>query len=221
MAMTAALQTVMVKICGVRDVPTALYAAAAGTNAIGLVFYANSPRVVDVRTARMIVAALPKNVSAVALFVNEQADVIRRTIEEVNPAILQFHGDEPAAFCEQFGKPYWKAIRVNATTDLLNCEQRFASAERLLLDADKSVAGGVGGVLYGGTGATFDWNLIPQPMRHRIILSGGLNPANVAAAIRAVQPWGVDVSSGVEESKGVKSHSLISQFMNEVLRANV
>ncbi len=218
---TPAPRTAMVEICGVRDVATALHAAAAGANAIGLVFYAHSPRVVDAPTARTIVAALPANVSAVALFVNEQPDVIRRIIAEVKPAILQFHGDEPPEFCAQFGKPYWKAIRVNATTDLLNCEQLFFSADRLLLDADKSVVGGSGGVLYGGTGATFDWSLIPQTMRHRIILSGGLNPANVAPAIKTVKPWGVDVSSGVEESKGVKSHSLISQFMNEVLRANV
>lgn len=218
---TAGIQPVVVKICGVKDVATALHAAAAGADAIGLVFYAQSPRVVDVDTAGKIVAALPANVSAVALFVNEQADTIRRIIEDVNPAILQFHGDEPAEFCEQFGKPYWKAIRVNATTDLLNCEQSFASATRLLLDTDKSAAGGAGSVMYGGTGAAFDWNLIPQQMRSRIILSGGLNGANVASAIRTVRPWGVDVSSGVEESKGVKSHSLISHFMNEVLRANV
>ena len=209
----------LVKICGLTDVAMAQHAAAAGADAIGLVFYAPSPRAVDIPVAAAISAALPKNVQSVALFVNEQETKIRQVIEAVNPAILQFHGDEDERFCAQFGKPYWKAIRVNASVDLLNCQQLYPSAERLLLDADK-ITGSLGNApqTYGGTGITFDWQLIPMKMRTQIILSGGLNVANVGAAIQAVNPWMVDVSSGVEQSKGVKSAVLIGNFMNEVLR---
>lgn len=205
-----------VKICGITDQGMALHAASAGADAIGLVFYAKSPRVVDAETARGIAAALPAHVAPVALFVNEQAAEIARVINIVNPAIVQFHGDEDAGFCQQFGKPYWKAIRVNAATDLLNCQRLFAGAARLLLDTSSIEAG-----VYGGSGEIFDWNLIPPSMQGQIVLSGGLHHGNVATAITTIRPWGVDVSSGVEQTKGVKSKSRISQFMNEVLRANV
>jgi phosphoribosylanthranilate isomerase len=202
------------KICGIRDVMTALIAADAGAAAIGLVFYAPSPRAVSLETAASIVAALPPHVKAVALCVNASTNEVRQIIQQVKPHILQFHGDEDALFCGQFGIPYWKAIRVNAATDLLNLSLVFASATRLLLDADKSG-------LYGGSGDTFDWQLIPTAMRSQIILSGGLNPNNVADAIKQINPWGVDVSSGVEESKGVKNEQLIRQFMKEVSREHV
>ncbi len=209
-----------VKICGLTDVAMAQHAAAAGADAIGLVFHAGSPRAVDIPVAAAIAAALPKQVLSVALFVNEQETKIRQVITAVNPAILQFHGDEDERFCAQFGKPYWKAVRVNASVDLLNCQRLYASAERLLLDTDLTAASTDNAAqTYGGTGLTFDWQLIPVKMRSQIILSGGLNVKNVGAAIEAVNPWAVDVSSGVEQAKGVKSAMLISNFMNEVLRA--
>lgn len=212
-------QATFTKICGIRDVAMAQIAADAGANAIGLVFYAPSPRAVTIEAAASIVAALPPHVKAVALCVNASADAVNEIIQRVKPHILQFHGDEDARFCAQFGVPYWKAIRVNATTDLLNLQAVYASAARLLLDADKSG-------LYGGSGESFDWQLMPTSMRPEIILSGGLNPQNVAAAIETVKPWGVDVSSGVEETgtgkvKGIKNERLIRQFMKEVSRANV
>ncbi len=207
-----------VKICGVHDVATALHAASAGADAIGLVFYPPSPRYVEMDVAKRIAASLPAEVDSVALLVNAEPAFIREVIAVVRPNILQFHGDEDAGFCAQFGVPYWKAIRVNPSTDLLKLRVEFASAERLLLDADKD-ADKTG--LYGGSGETFDWQLIPDSMRADIILSGGLKPENVAAAIRAVRPWAVDVSSGVESSKGVKSLSRITEFIEAVKRADI
>jgi phosphoribosylanthranilate isomerase len=195
-----------IKICGISDVEMARHAVNEGASAIGLVFYAPSPRAVTIVEAKSIVSALPSAVDTVALLVNAETSFVQRVIDEVNPRILQFHGDEDADFCAQFGRAYWKAIRVNASTDLLKLNTEFASASRLLLDADA-------GQQYGGTGEVFDWSLIPVSMRSRIILSGGLNPANVADAIQKIHPWGVDVSSGVESSKGVKSAALITDFI--------
>jgi phosphoribosylanthranilate isomerase len=203
-----------IKICGIRSVEMAQQAANEGANAIGLVFYAPSPRAVTIAEAKAIVSALPSTVDTVALLVNADANTVKRIIDEVNPRILQFHGDEDAAFCAQFQKPYWKAIRVNATTDLLKLNVEFASASRLLLDAD--ARGADTRKLYGGSGEVFDWSLIPVSLQSRIILSGGLNPANVEEAIRTVHPWGVDVSSGVESSKGVKNAALITDFIRAV-----
>ena len=205
-----------VKICGIRDVEMAHVAAAAGANAIGLVFYPPSPRAVSIDDAAKIVKVLAPQVEAVALLVNATASEVKKIMAEVRPTILQFHGDEDAAFCAQFGLPYWKAIRVNPSSDLLNLAQQFSTAQRLLLDADAGEKG-----LFGGTGESFDYSLIPATLRATIILSGGLNPANVANAINTVKPWGVDVSSGVEVIKGVKDAKLIQQFMNEVSRADV
>jgi len=205
-----------VKICGIRDVEMAQVAANCGADAIGLVFYPPSPRAITIDEAKQIVRMLPTQVMAVALMVNASAAEVKRIMTAVNPAILQFHGDEDARFCEQFGLPYWKALRVNQSSDLLNSSQQFSSAARLLLDADNGEKG-----LFGGTGESFDYALIPPTLASSIILSGGLNPTNVANAIKTVKPWGVDVSSGVEVTKGVKDTMLIEQFMNEVSRADV
>jgi phosphoribosylanthranilate isomerase len=204
-----------IKICGVRTLDIAQNVAHEGANAIGFVFYAPSPRAIDIETAASICAALPSNVDVVALLVNAEPAFVRDVIARVNPDILQFHGDEAIetpAYCAQFGKPYWKALRVNASTDLLKLSSAYATAARVLLDAD-------GGASYGGTGEGFDWSLIPQTLKSRIILSGGLNADNVGQAIRAVAPWGVDVSSGVESSRGVKSAEKIGAFIRAVRSA--
>lgn len=207
------------KICGITRVEDALAAAAAGADAIGMVFYAPSPRAVSIEAASAICRALPPFVTPVALFVNENAGTVREVVGRVGPQLLQFHGDEPADYCNQFTMPYLKALRVEArmqTADLLEFEADFRSASALLLDAH------VDG-LYGGSGHTFDWALIPEAMRRRIVLSGGLAPENVAAAVRRVRPWAVDVSSGVEEAgrKGRKDHARITQFIEAVKNADV
>lgn len=208
-----------IKICGITRVEDALAAARAGADAIGLVFYAPSPRVVDIEAAAAICRALPPFVSTVALFVNEQAGVVRDVIGRVSPSLLQFHGDESADYCSQFTMPYLRAVRVGAgmrAADLLEFETRFASARALLLDAH--VEG-----IFGGTGHTFEWSLIPEAMRGRIVLSGGLGPENAGEAVRKVRPWAVDVSSGVELAgrKGVKDHAKITQFIEAVKHADV
>ena len=203
-----------VKICGIARVEDALAAAHRGADAIGLVFYQRSPRHVGIELAAQLADALPPFVSVVGLFVNADTALVREVLARVPVDLLQFHGDETPEYCAQFGKPYLKAIRVRAGVDLLQCASDFRSARGLLLDAH--VEG-----IPGGTGKAFDWALIPKRLPLPVILSGGLDAENVAAAIRQVRPYAVDVSSGVEASKGIKDAAKIAAFINEVKRADV
>ena len=203
-----------VKICGITRVQDGLAAVRLGAHAIGLVFYDASPRAVNAGQARMIVDALPPFVTAVGLFVNAEPDAVRKTLAAVPLQLLQFHGDETPSYCSAFGVPYLKAVRVRPGVDLLQYAGDFHSARGLLLDAY------VEGVR-GGTGATFDWSLIPRDLPLPIVLSGGLDADNVEAAVRAVRPWAVDVSSGVESAKGIKDAAKIEAFMNGVRNAGV
>jgi phosphoribosylanthranilate isomerase len=203
-----------IKICGITRVEDALAAVRSGADAIGLVFYEPSPRYVNVVHAAHLAGSLPPFVTAVGLFVNAEADFVRKVLDCVPLDLLQFHGDESPEYCAQFSKPYIKAIRVKAGVDLLQCASDFRGAQGLLLDAH------VNGIP-GGTGATFDWALIPKKLPLPVILSGGLDAKNVAAAIKQVQPYAVDVSSGVEAggveaSKGIKDAAKIAAFINEV-----
>ncbi|MES2580116.1 MAG: phosphoribosylanthranilate isomerase [Pseudomonadota bacterium] len=195
-----------VKICGITNTGDALNAIKYGADAIGLVFYASSPRFVSISQAQQIVAAIPPFVSVVGLFVNAPTDEIEAVLSQVRIDILQFHGDESAAECERIKLPYLKAIRVKNDTNLLQCEVEFCSAKALLLDTYSEIA-------FGGTGHVFNWELIPKNMTKPIILAGGLNPENVANAIKQVQPYAVDVSGGVEASKGIKDLAKIAAFM--------
>jgi len=209
-----------IKICGITRVADALAAARSGADAVGLVFYERSPRHVSIAQAAQLAAALPPFVSAVGLFVNAEAALVREVLGRVPLDLLQFHGDESPEFCAQFAQPYIKAIRVRAGVDLLQCASVFRSAKGLLLDAH--VEG-----TPGGTGATFDWSLIPKHLPLPLILSGGLDAENVAAAVEQVRPYAVDVSSGVEASKGIntlkgiKDAAKIARFIREVKRADV
>lgn len=203
-----------VKICGITRVQDGLAAVRLGAHAVGLVFYDASPRAVTTEQARMIVDALPPFVTAVGLFVNAEPDAVRKTLAAVPLQLLQFHGDETPAYCSAFGVPYLKAVRVKPGVDLLQYARDFRAARGLLLDAY------VEGVR-GGTGATFDWSLIPHDLALPIVLSGGLDAGNVEAAVRAVRPWAVDVSSGVESAKGIKDAAKIEAFMNGVRNAGV
>jgi phosphoribosylanthranilate isomerase len=199
-----------VKICGITRVEDALSAANAGADAIGLVFYAASPRSVTIEQAQKIVAALPPFVSVVGLFVNAAKAEIESVLSQVKLDILQFHGDETPTDCEQINMPYFKAIRVKPDTNLLQYALEFKSAKALLLDAFSDTA-------YGGTGQQFDWNLIPpklvKALTKPVILAGGLTSENVAQAIQQVQPYAVDVSGGVELAKGIKDAAKIAAFM--------
>jgi phosphoribosylanthranilate isomerase len=198
-----------VKICGLTRVSDLEAAVAAGVDAIGLVFYPASPRAVTVEQAARLCAALPPFVTAVGLFVDAAATAIRETLDRVPLDLIQFHGDEEAGFCAQFGRRWIKALRMRPGLDLAAERTRFAAADGLLLDAfEPGVAG--------GTGQRFDWDRIPEDIAPEILLAGGLGPANVAEAIQRVSPYGVDVSGGVEAAKGIKSPELIFAFMQGV-----
>ena len=214
-----------VKICGITRVEDGLAAAHAGADAIGLNFWPGTPRCVALDRARAIAAALPAFVTVVGLFVDPTPDAVRAALAEIPLDLLQFHGDEPPKLCASFGRPYIKAVAVRPEVDLLQYAARFGDAHGLLFDAHEP------GGLPGGTGTTFDWAQIPpqltEPMSRRLILSGGLTERNVAAAVRQLRPWAVDVSSGVEETasdgkphKGIKSAAKIAGFIREVRNAD-
>ena len=197
---------VRVKICGITTLEDALHACQSGADALGFVFYDKSPRHVSVEQAAAICAALPPFVTSVGLFVDASPGFVNSVLEQVPLDLLQFHGDESSDYCAQFGKPYIKAVRVSANTDLLKYAADFDAARGLLLDAY------VPGVP-GGTGESFDWKLIPPGLPKPIVLSGGLNPDNVNDAVKQLRPWAVDVSSGVEAAKGIKDPHKVAQFI--------
>lgn len=203
------MSVVRSKICGITRVEDALAAVAAGADAIGLVFYARSPRAVTVEQARQIVAALPPFVTTVGLFVDIERAELQQILADVPLDLLQFHGDESLAQCEGHGRPYIKALRVKPGDDLVALMAQYPSASGILLDTY------VEGVP-GGTGLAFDWSLVPQALPKPVILAGGLTPENVAAAIAAVKPYAVDVSGGVEASKGIKDADKVRAFIREV-----
>jgi phosphoribosylanthranilate isomerase len=194
-----------IKICGIRRVEDARAAAACGADAIGLIFYRPSPRYLTPDEARAVVESLPPFVTAVAVFVNPPRAEVEEAIR-AGAGMLQFHGDETPEFCARFGLPYIKAARIRPGMDLLEYLSPHASARAWMLDAYHDD-------LWGGTGGAFDWSLVPADAARPVILSGGLTAANVAGAIRRVRPYGVDVSTGVESSKGVKDAERIAAFI--------
>ncbi len=202
-----------VKICGITRSEDGIAAAAAGADAIGLVFYARSPRHVTTQQACTIITALPPFVTTVGLFVDASAAEIKAVLEAVPLDTLQFHGEESPEFCASFGKPYLKAISMREQIDLHSEAARFKSATALLVDTFQA---GVSG----GTGVSFDWRRLPADLVKPLILAGGLNPDNVAQAIIQAHPYAVDVSSGVEAAKGIKDAEKIAAFMRGVVKAD-
>ncbi len=200
-----------IKICGIKEALHALVAADAGADAIGLVFYSDSPRYVTPGAAANVVAMLPPFVSTVGLFVDASESKVRETLQHVRLDLLQFHGTESAEFCESFGVPYVRAVPMEEGTNLLEWVSRFSTARALLLDAHEPGKPG-------GTGRTFDWTGIPPDLPIPVVLSGGLNPENVGRAVREVKPWAVDVSSGVEVTRGSKDPRKIVEFIRSVQR---
>ncbi|WP_122664926.1 phosphoribosylanthranilate isomerase [Pseudomonas viridiflava] len=203
------MSAVRSKICGITRIEDALAAVEAGADAIGFVFYAKSPRAVSVQQARAIIAALPPFISTVGLFVNASRCELNETLDAVPLDMLQFHGDETPEQCDGYHRPYIKALRVQAGDDIAASCRLYSGASGILLDT--FVAG-----VPGGTGETFDWALIPNDLEKPIILAGGLTSANVAQAITQVRPYAVDVSGGVEKSRGIKDHDKIRAFMSAV-----
>lgn len=202
-----------VKICGITRLEDALKAVSAGADAIGLVFYPPSPRYLSPEQAKEIVRRLPPFVTVTGLFVDAPAEDVLRIARQCSLDLLQFHGDETPEYCEQFARPFMKALRMKPGIDLLQESSRFAGARALLLDTYRS---GVPG----GTGETFDWTRVPEALAGRIVLAGGLNCDNVTEAIRRLRPFAVDVSGGVEREKGIKDGDRIEAFMRGVERAD-
>ena len=202
-------QRTRVKICGITTVDMAQEAVKQGADAIGLVFYPPSPRCVTVEQATEIVASLPAFVTAVGLFVNEQADEISHIISTTRINLLQFHGNECPDYCASFDFPFIKALRMSDDIDLFQQRSDYSRAQSLLLDTYRA---GVPG----GTGEAFDWDRIPGELAGEIILASGLEADNITRAIQTVKPYAVDVSGGVESTKGVKSPDKIRQFMQGV-----
>jgi phosphoribosylanthranilate isomerase len=201
-----------IKICGLtreRDVQAAVDA---GADAVGFVLYAKSSRHVTIERASVLARVLPPFVTPVLLFVNAAAPEVQGACAALPQALLQFHGDETPSDCDAAGRAYLRAVRMAPGVDLLDWAQRFPQTAALLLDAH------VDG--YGGGGKRFEWSLIPPAVKTPLVLSGGLSPANVIDGVLAVRPYAVDVSSGVEQSKGIKDAALMRRFCEAVREAD-
>ena len=202
-----------VKICGITSCDDAKLAYESGADAIGLVFYPKSPRHVTIEQAAEIVDSLPPFITSVALFVNETSELIEQVLEQVKIDLIQFHGDETPDYCASFHRPYIKAIRMRDGLDLYEVQNEFKSARGLLLDTYKQG-------IPGGTGESFNWERIPHDLHMPVILAGGLMVDNITDAISQVHPYAVDVSGGVEASKGRKDPEKILRFIQNVNLCN-
>lgn len=201
-----------VKICGITNAEDAIAAVQAGADALGFVFYKKSPRYIEPAAARQISEALPPLVTPVGVFVNEEVKIVRRLMDECGLALAQLHGDETAAYCCELGRPVLKAVRLRDRSAFLALAEFHgrAGVRGFLLDAFSEEA-------YGGTARIVDWQLAAEAAKAAtILLAGGLTPDNVGEAIHAVQPYGVDVSSGVEASPGKKDHAKVGAFIQAV-----
>ena len=203
------LQRKRIKVCGIRNLEDALVASSAGADALGFVFYGPSPRNVELAEAADIIAALPAFVTSVALFVDPEPAWVEAVVAETAVDLLQFHGEETGDFCRSFSRPYIKALRVRPDADIAAQAACYPDARAILLDS--YVQG-----IPGGTGVRFDWSLIPLGLKQPIVLAGGLTPENVGEAAGQPGIWGLDVSGGVEERKGIKSPALIESFCKGV-----
>ncbi len=202
-----------IKICGITRPEDADVAARAGADAIGLMFYPPSSRFVDIDPALEIRRGLPPFVTVTAVFLDDDEDWIAQVVHRVRPDCLQFHGSETDEFCAAWTLPYIKSIPMASVDDIGDYASAYPSAQGFLLDSN--AAGRMG-----GSGDTFDWSDIPDSFDFPLVLAGGINPSNVAAAVSRIRPWGVDVSSGVEVSRGIKSAELIEAFIREVKRGD-
>lgn len=199
-----------IKICGIKHLEDALKAIEYGADAIGLIFVEKSPRYVSLTDARFIAESLPPFVTRVGLFMNASEETVREALNVVRLDLLQFHGDESPAFCDQFEIPYVKVLKMRENVNVVAFAQDYPNAAGILLDTYSQQGG--------GSGQTFDWSLVPDDVPLPVILAGGLNPENVATAVETVKPYAVDVSSGVESEPAVKDHKKIEHFIKEVQR---
>lgn len=198
-----------IKVCGITNVEDALLAVKLGANALGFIFDRNSPRFVTAEQAGAIIAVLPPFITTVGVFVNLSFAEVMAILNQAPLQVLQFHGDETEADCKQYRKPYVKAFRIKADSNIIEFIDQYPSASAFLLDTYSAQQ-------YGGTGVAFNWQQIPKNCTKPIILAGGLTSANVAQAIQEVKPYAVDVNSGVEIQPGRKDPDKLIAFFNEV-----
>lgn len=202
-----------IKFCGITSAQDALAAVDAGADALGFVFYASSPRAVTIGQVKEILHSIPPFVARVGLFLNPEAEAVRAVLDTLRLDILQFHGAESPDFCASFGTPYMKALGASPDADLEEQTRGYPHAAAFLFDSHRCGEAG-------GTGKTFDWNMLPTSLMRPLVLAGGLTPGNVAEAVRRVRPYAVDVSSGVESAPGRKDSELMKSFVAEVKRAD-
>ncbi|HEA25545.1 MAG TPA: phosphoribosylanthranilate isomerase [Ectothiorhodospiraceae bacterium] len=202
-----------IKICGITRAKDGVEAVQLGADAIGLVFYPPSPRFVAIEQAKLIIQALPPFVTTVGLFVNAERREVEEVLQNIPLSLLQFHGDEDAVYCDSFDKRYIKAVSMKEGIDLHKVVARYSTASGLLVDAYHPD-------IPGGTGLRFDWNRIPKDLSLPLILAGGLSADSIKKAVLTVSPYAVDVSSGVEASKGIKDSVKMSQFIRGVTLAD-
>jgi len=202
-----------VKICGLTRVTDALAACDSGVDSIGLVFYPPSSRNVSIEQAAEIIASVPPFVTITGLFLNAEKNRIDEILKELPLSMLQFHGTESADFCRSFERPYIKSVAMSTESDIHAYTEQFVESRGFLLDSN--IAGGAG-----GSGELFDWDLVPSDLSAPVVLAGGLNGDNVAEAVAGVRPAAVDVSTGVESSKGIKDHAKMREFIQNVRAAD-
>ncbi len=198
-----------VKMCGMTRSDDIAHAVHLGVDAIGLIFYPKSSRHVTVEQAKTLLKNSPPFIDAVAVLVDPDAELVQQIIEELPIQLLQFHGSESAEFCQQFNKPFIKAIHSNSSAYIQQMTQDYGNARALLLDTPSDT-------VRGGTGLIFDWGVIPQRLEKPYILAGGLDESNVVDAIKSCHPYAVDLCSGIEASPGIKDHKKMAQFMKRI-----
>ena len=203
-----------VKICGITNLKNALEASEIGVDALGFVFFKDSPRYIDPIEAGKIINLLPTFVLRVGLFVNPSENEVLSAISDSRINMIQFHGDENEEFCNQFNLPYIKAVAFRDDLNLLEYCKLYTSSSAILVDTYSEK-------LRGGTGKTFDWDLLPKELPLPIIIAGGLDSANVSLLIKTLNPYGVDVSGGVEREKGIKDYNMMKNFVLGVNNATV
>ena len=203
-----------IKICGITNPKNALDAVDLGVDALGFVFFEESPRYIEPKKARKIINLLPSFVLRVGLFVNASKEEVLSAISDSSVNVLQFHGDEDEQFCNQFNLPYIKAISFQDGVNLLEYCKLFTSSSAILIDTYSEN-------MRGGTGKTFNWDLLPKELPLPLIIAGGLDSGNVSSLINSINPYGVDVSGGVESDKGVKDYTMMKNFVLGVHNATV
>ncbi|WP_367606550.1 phosphoribosylanthranilate isomerase [Legionella sp. W05-934-2] len=198
-----------IKFCGMKRAEDVEMACQLGVNALGFIFFPKSKRAIDIETAIKISQNVPSSIARYAVVVNPSPQWLKQMLKDFQPTVIQFHGDETPEFCQQFGYPYIKAIAATSTKSIIDASHRYSLAKAILIDTPAQEN-------YGGTGQSFDWQVVPNKTSKPVILAGGLTVENVLEAIKQVNPKMVDCCSGVESAPGIKDETLMRQFIKQV-----